>query len=257
MKKQYLLLASLLFGIIFTEIFDQQTAQAADHLNLEEGLPTEVEDAYPVPYQGRELQGVLRYDRTGDGKDHFVVEPRLEYGFAPNWQGRIAIPFEFGSDTADGIGDVEVEVFHNFNTETLKMPAFAVSASAAFPTGADSAGVDPSFKFIATKTLGTGANLDRVHLNLGYSINTSAEEEERGDRISAVVGYSRRLNSETILVTDLAYEQEQEKDQDSLLLEMGVRYQRSPLNVIAIGAGVGLTEDSPDFRVTAGFQRSF
>lgn len=257
MKLPYWHSASWTLGLAAIATFCQSTAFAADHLNLEEGLPIEVEDAYPIPYQGRELQGVFRYERTEDGEDRFVVEPRIEYGFAPNWQARLAVPFQFGSAEEDGIGDVGLEVFYNFNTESLQLPAFAVSVSADFPTGSDSAGVDPTLKVIATKTLGTGANLDRLHVNAAYSYNDQRQDEERRDRFSAVLGYSRRLNPETILLADLVYEQEEEEDKEAFLVELGIRYQRTPLNVLAIGAGVGLSKDSPDFRLTAGFQQSF
>jgi len=241
----------------FALSFGLQTAQAADHFNLEEGLPVEVEDAYPIPYHGRELQGIFRYDRADDGKNIFLIEPRLEYGFAPNWQGRIAVPFEFGSAVEDGIGDVGLEVFYNFNTESLSLPAFAVSVGVDLPTGRDSAGIDPTIKFIATQTLGTGENLDRLHLNLSYRYNDQRQANERSHGFGAVLGYSRRLNSETILVGDLVYEQEKEDGQDALLAELGIRYQRSPLDVLSIGAGVGLTGNAPDFRLTFGIQRSF
>ncbi len=256
MKSLFWLSASLSLGLAATPMSWQKAVQAADHLNLEEGIPIEVEDAYPVPYKGRELQGIFRYERN-NGEDLFIIEPRIEYGFAPNWQGRIAVPFEFGSDIDDGIGDVGVEVFYNFNAEDLSTPAFAVSVGADFPTGEDSAGIDPTVRFIATKTLGTGANLDRLHLNLSYSYNDQSGNDERDHRFGAVLGYSRRLNSETMLLTDVVYEQEEEKGKEALLVELGVRYQLTPLSVLAIGAGAGINKDAPDFRITGGFQYSF
>ncbi len=255
MQKSYTLVYLAIVSLIAT-VFPQ-IATAADHLNLEEGLPTEVEDAYPIPYQGIEVQGVFRYERTGEGEDSFVIEPRIEYGFAPNWQGRIAVPTQFGSAEEDGLGDVGVEVFYNFNTETLNTPAFAVSVGADFPTSEEGAGVDPTVKLLMTKTLGTGANLDRLHVNVGYTYNDARQGGERSDRIQAIAGYSRRLNSETILVTNFVFEQEEEENEDAYILELGVRHQLSPLTVLSIGAGAGLTEDSPDFRITAGFQQSF
>lgn len=252
--KTYFLL-SVSFSLTASITLWQNSVKAADHLNLEEGIPLEVEDAYPVPYQGRELQGVFRYDRQ-NGEDIFIIESRIEYGFSPNWQGRISVPFEFGSGVEDGLGNVGLELFYNFNTESLSTPAFAISVGADFPTGEYSAGVDPTVKFIATKTIGS-SNLDRLHLNLAYTYNDQSKDDERDHSFAATLGYSRRLNSETIMVTDLVYEQEEEENEDSLLLELGVRYQLNPRNVLAIGAGVGLIEDTPDFRITAGFQQSF
>lgn len=168
----FFLCASVLLGFI-TE------AHAADHTNLEEGLPTEVEDAYPIAYKGRELQVQARYERTAAGKNRLVLDPRLEYGFARNWQARINVPFRLGSADKTGSGDIGLEAFYNFNTESLSTPAFAVSARADLPTGKDSHGVDTQFKFIATKTLGAGSRLPRLHLNLIYRHNAQAQATER------------------------------------------------------------------------------
>ena len=250
-------LVRLSFIIAVCGSFSPLNAQASDHLNLEEGLPIEVEDAYPIPYKGLEFQGRFTYERN-HGDDFLGLESRFEYGFAPNWQGRITIPVQFGgSDVSDGLGDVGLEVFYNFNAESLNVPAFALSVSGHFPTSRESKGVDPEIKFIMTKTLGKGANLDRLHLNLAYTRNTDASSNERQDLFQGILGYSRRLGSETLLVTDFVYEQEEEKNTDAYLLELGIRHQVNPLTVFTVGAGAGLTGNSPDFRINLGFQRSF
>lgn len=230
---------------------------AADHTNLEEGLPTEVEDAYPIPYGGLELQTLLRYDRFDGNEGSFRIEPRLEYGFAPNWQTRLTLPLNLGSAEDDDFGDIGVEVFYNFNAESLSLPAFAVSLSADFPTGNDSQGVDPTLKFIATKTLGAGTGFDRLHLNLAYSLNDRPLDGERDDSWQAILGYSRRLSPETIFVADVVAEQEKDEGEEMYLLEAGIRHQVNPLTVLSIGGGAGLAEDSPDFRIVFGWQQSF
>lgn len=253
MRVWTVLLAGSSIGLAITGL-SIDPAAAADHLNLEEGLPTEVEDAYPVPYKGLELQGVFRYERDGY-KDRILLEPRLEYGVAPNAQVRLAVPLSFGNGGINNIEDVGVEVFYNFNAESVTLPAFAVSVGADFPTGPDSSGVDPSVRLLATKTIGN-ANMDRLHLNLGYTQNFGTEVDERSNQFSAILGYSRRLNSDTMLVADFVFEQEDEIDTDAYLLELGVRHEIDPLTVFSAGAGAGLTSDSPDFRVTVGFQRS-
>lgn len=107
-------------------------AHGADHNNLDEGLPTQLDDAYPIEYYGREVQTSLSYERTAESRDLFMVEPRLEFGFAPNWQGTLHVPFEFGSGAAEGIGALGAEALYNFNTEGIWLPAFAVSGRADF-----------------------------------------------------------------------------------------------------------------------------
>jgi hypothetical protein len=231
-------------------------AQAADHVNLEEEIPVQVEDAYPIPYRGREFQGLLRYERTADDKDRFRFEPRLEVGIAPNWQVRLSAPFLVGSAEKTGSGDVGLEAFYNFNTESLRLPAFALSSRFDFPTGPDTEGVDTTVKFIATKSLGESSLLQRLHLNLSWTHNAGRLPTERRDRFAGVLGYSQRVGPDTILVADFVREQEREKDKTANILEGGIRHQLDPLTVLAIGVGAGVGPDSPDVRITLGFQRS-
>ena len=233
------------------------TAHAADHTNLEPGLPLEVEDAYPTGYLNREFQFSGRYERTADGGNQFVLDPRLEYGFARNWQARINVPFILGGGDKRGSGDIGAEVFYNFNTESLKLPAFAASVNLTAPTGRDSSGLDSSFKLIATKSLGYAEKLQRVHLNLTYFNNASARFDERSNGYAAVVGYSQRVGPQTIFLADYARQQQKERNKTSDILEVGLRYQQTPLTALSIGLGAGVSKDSPDFRATLGLQRSF
>jgi hypothetical protein len=48
--------------------------RAADHNNLEPNILAQVEDAYPIPYLGREVQGYTTYDRTRDNKDLLTIK---------------------------------------------------------------------------------------------------------------------------------------------------------------------------------------
>lgn len=232
-------------------------AHAADHSNLEEGLPTEVEDAYPIEYRGREVQGQFRYERTNDGKDRFVLDPRLEFGIARNTQVSISAPFYLGNGDKTGSGNVRLTGLYNFNQESLSTPAFAISGRAEFPTGRDSEGVDTELKLILTKTLGKGSALDRIHLNASWLHNARSLSDERSDLYRVILGYSRRLGPDTILVADFVRQQEMKKGDNSNVLELGIRRQLNPLTTLSVGAGAGIAEQSPDFRFTLGFQRSF
>ncbi len=244
-------------GILASLVFLIPTAWAADHTNLEEGLPVTVEDAIPIAYRGREFQGLFRYQRTDDGEDRFVLEPRIEYGLARNWQAKLAVPFYLGNADRTGSGDVGVEVFRNLNQESLALPAFALSVRADFPTGERSEGIDTTAKLLLTKTLGRTSLLHRLHVNLAWKHNAGARVGERGDRFEGVLGYSRLVGPDTVLVGDYVFEQERVKGREGHVLELGVRRQVTPLTVVALGAGAGLSSESPKFRLTAAFQHSF
>ncbi len=231
-------------------------ASAADHSNLEEGLPTHLEDAYPVAFRGREVQAMFSYERTNESEDRLTIEPRLEVGVARNTQATLRIPFYTGNADRSGSGDVALGALYNFNTETLALPALALAGEAEFPSGKDSHGVDTTLKFIATKTVGS-SGLDRIHLNLAWMHNASSEPDERRDRYVGILGYSRRVNADTILVADYVREEEETEGEAANVVELGLRRQLTPLTVLSVGLGAGFGEDSPDFRVTAGYQRSF
>ncbi len=232
------------------------SVSAADHSNLEEGLPTHLEDAYPVAYRSREVQAMFSYESTSESEDRLTIEPRLEFGVWRNTQVTLRAPFYAGNADRSGSGDIGLGALYNFNTETLVLPAFALAGEAEFPSGKASSGLDSMLKFIVTKSI-TSSGLDRIHLNLAWKHNASAESDERSDRFVGVVGYSRRLNADTILVADYVREEEETKEEAANIVELGVRRQLTPLTVLSLGVGAGLGEDSPGVRITAGYQRSF
>jgi hypothetical protein len=124
------------------------------------------------------------------------------------------------------------------------------------PTGENAEGVDTQLKFIATKTIGD-EHLDRLHLNLTYAHKFDRPDDERSDRYEAILGYSRRLGPDTILVADFVRSEELMEGMESNIVEVGIRQQLDPLTVISIGAGAGIGDDSPDYLITIGIQRTF
>lgn len=231
--------------------------RASDHNNLEENFPTRLEDAYPIDYLGREIQCAFQFTRTGEGKELFLIEPRLEWGFARNWQGTLIVPVQFGSAVRDGLGNVGLEALYNFNTDGIWLPAISISGRADLPTAPDARGVDTTAKLLLTKGLGRTSFLNELHANLAWTHNAAPAEGERENVYSLAVGWSARLNADTVGVIDYVHEQQLEEHRMSNMLEAGIRRQITPRLVLSAGAGVGLTAGSPHFRATFGFQQSF
>jgi len=232
--------------------------RAADHLNLEEGLPVQIEDAYPIGFMGREFQGLARYEHAEDGTDTIIFRPVLEVGVWRNAQVAVESDLIAGNGDRTGSGNVAVHGLYNFNTETLAWPALAIKGGLEFPTGKSAEGVDTTLKFLLTKTVGKSLDsLDRIHFNAAWMHNAEALEDERDDHYMLGLGYSRRVHADAILVVDYIFEQERQEDTDMHLIELGLRYQCTPLSVIAAGIGTGVAEDSPELRATFAFQRSF
>lgn len=233
-------------------------APAADHYNLEEGLPTELADSIPIAYRDREAQGYFRWDHTREGEERFELVPRIEYGLFPNAQLEIEAPYEFGEAVQDDeFKTVGVGLLYNLNQEGLYLPAIAVAGRADLPVGDEEDGVDSTVKLILSKTIGRSAQWHRLHLNAAWKHNSEAADDERDERYVFVVGYDRRMNADTILILDYVREQEQENDREVNLAEAGLRYQITPLTVLSAGIGAGFGEDSPDVRITLGGQHTF
>ncbi|MHB8995081.1 MAG: hypothetical protein ACYC63_07525 [Armatimonadota bacterium] len=230
---------------------------AADHTNLEEGLPVAMEDAYPTAYLNREFQMQAAWERTADGDDQLLLVPAFEFGFARNWQAKIQAPFRVGAGDKRNSGDVRLEAFYNFNQESGSFPAVALAASVDAPTGKDSEGWDTTLKLLLTKSLGRTSLLHRVNLNVDYTNNASRLPDERDDMWRFVAGYMRRVDADTVLLLDYVHEEERAEGETTELAEIGFRRQVTPLRVLVLGASFGLNDESPDWRLTTGLQQSF
>jgi hypothetical protein len=255
MKIKRVTAVPLALAFAFTLVVVALPLSAADHMNLEEGLPLQMEDAYPIAYRGREVQGIFRYGRTRDDKDRFTLAPQLEFGIFPNTELRMQAPFYVGNADRTGSGDIHVAGLYNFNTETIYLPALAVDAEGVIPTGEHNNGFDTTLKLIATKSISSGT--DRIHANLAWDRNAAALEDEREHRYRAIIGYSRRISADWVILADFVRALERKEHEDSNVLELGFRWQVTPLSVISFGAGAGIGRESPLARAVIGFQKSF
>ena len=245
----------LLFGVSWS-LGDQQPALAGP-LNLESGLPLEVEDVYATPFLNREYQGFLRYERSQHDKDTLDVVQRLEFGVWYNTELTVEAPFHFGEGAPDDYGDTSIELLYNFNQETRTVPALALSGTLIAPSGERSEGLDSEVELLLTKTVPGTWDLHRVHLNGGYRFNDDIQEGERSGTYHLVAGYQVRATNELVLLADVFREQDLEEDQAINMIELGGRYRLTPYALLSIGGGVGFGDQSPEARTTAGLQVEF
>jgi len=121
--------------------------------NLEPGLPVELEDAFPIADQTRQIQNTFHYLRTREHQDQFVLSPAIEGFFTPRWLFRVMVPFVFGDverkdlfgrDDRTGSGNPSLEIFHAINPEFGYVPAFAFSVRADFPAARATRGWTPN-----------------------------------------------------------------------------------------------------------------
>jgi hypothetical protein len=235
----------------------------SDQINLDAGLPTRLEDAYPTAWGNREFQLPVRYQRSRQGDNLVQYTPTLEFGPFRNTQLAVAVPLYSGNGDRSGSGNVQVSGLYNFNTEGKFLPALALAGTLTVPTGLRSEGTDYNGRFILTKSfLGT---LNRLHLNVVYFHNSQpgvlaeggALKQERLDRFALLVGYSTRISPQSSLVLDFVREQRRFRGELGSLLEAGIRRQMNPRLVLSAGASAGLGTDADKFTATLGLQHAF
>lgn len=231
---------------------------ASDHANLEENIPTQMEDAYASERGSREFQAVVTY--ADEGSEHRMIYiPTLELGVLPRTQLDLSATFYTGSAERTGSGDVGVELLHNFNAESTVVPATALVVGAGFPAGENSGGVDLTAKLILTKKVFPQATLPHgMHVNLAWTRNAGRDREaERRDLFTWILGFSVTTGKDTTLLMDYVREQMEEKHQEGNLVEAGIRHALGHSYMFTAGAGVGLGADSEDYRLTVSLHYEF
>ena len=233
---------------------------AADHTNLEEGLPVSVEDSFPIGYGKQEVQGVFVYDhlaRNG-GQNFFSFDPRLVVGLFPGFQATFRAPYQVGPDGSNS-GAFNVGGLYQLNKGGPVLPTLALSGGIEVPYGFNPGAVETSLKLIASKPLGNVSENRDIHLNIGWTHNTNPGPDERGDRYSIGVAYAQPFDAKTLFVAAVVGEQELEQRTNRIMFEFGIRHQVSDELVVSAGAGIfritGPSERTDGFRFVVGFQR--
>lgn len=248
----------LALSIAVAVLGTSRRAWPADHTNLEEGLPVEVIDAYPLEYLGREVQVRAQYRYTAEGEHQAILEPRFDVGFPYDGQFALKAPLitRFGENgTEFDLGRMSFDFLYNFNQETLTVPALALVMGVEAPDTQVGGSFDPLGRMVVTKMIPGSALWQRLHLNASFQGNVDRAEDERAWGYLLAVGYDVRLSATMIGVIDAVRDQPLRDGPASNFGEMGVLVQIEPLLAIALGGGAGASDEG-DFvtRGTAGFQ---
>jgi hypothetical protein len=206
-------------------------AIANDHNNLDSDRPLSFEDAESIGFGEQSLEFgssvVFPENRSVGGEFSFeylngvILNGHMIIGIEPSVGGRVD-----SEDTDFDIGNLSVGFFYNFNREYDSVPAFAVRADAALPTGNDASGVDFRLRGIASKSVG---QYDRLHLNLDLEVKTDPDSEDRSVIPGLILGYS----------TPLGYPRSFDR---TFLAELGVLAGENVNGGVVIRTGVGLRQ---------------
>ena len=238
--------------------------RGGDALALSSFLPVTLEDAYPS--DSLKLKPYLLYERNTDdarGANLLQIAPRAELPIDAAHRAGLTLtaPYRVGNASSSGSGDYQLGVLYRFTDDHGGdgiLPALALRAQAAQSYGAGAHPVETTLRFVATKSLGELQTAPRLHLNVSW-MHLAGERaaDDRINRYSWGIGSSLLIGPATAFVADFFREQGSTRGENSSLLEAGIRHAVSDKAVLALGAGAGLGDDSPDFRLLAGFEFSF
>lgn len=214
---------------------------ALDHDNLDPNRPLQVEDAYPIPEGEIALESGVRVNDRREGRTRFAFQPQILYGVSRNTQIEIQSDLFTESATVVGpnrSGDLRLGVLYNFNTETLTLPALAMSLELDVPTGVQSKGVDTKVTGILTRSVGRL----RFHINGGYTVLGSPQYQERSGMYRFVaaasypIGYPYRFR-ETLIIDIYTRQSDLLGQSNHTGIEVGLRHQLSSRIVLDGGLG--------------------
>ncbi|MBI4556133.1 MAG: hypothetical protein HY706_00995 [Candidatus Hydrogenedentes bacterium] len=230
--------------------------------------PTELQPAGPLTPGTFEVQEKLKYDAYDDYEAE--AETSVEYEVTRKLAVRLFGAVERG-EKYDIEGDLKLRLKYVLNPDAERAPIAAVTLEGAFPVGHDNDGIDVDLRLRLTNRLSGENDRHAFHLTLSgkyvgdedvahdgiRDIFRKDREDARKFLFMAVPGYTFDLTPQTTLVADVAYKQLAEKGADATLLELGVKHNLGKSTTLALGAGLGLGDDAPDWTARAGIQFRF
>lgn len=110
---------------------------------------------------------------------------------------------------------------------------------------------------LITKQFGGDETKDQIHFSTTYLRNAADAAGERENRGYVLVGYSRLLSPQTLLVADVFGEWDQMHDEESNLIEVGVIQAINDKLKLGAGIGTGIGDESPHLTATLGVEYDF
>ena len=255
-------------GILFTLLFSvaaaaqesEETTVVTETTRTGYDLvsPLYLEDADPVPQGQLDLRFRFEWstddDQDVDGDDDFVLGQGLYWGFAPNWELSLAVPFNVGdgdnkSDGVrgfDGNGDATVGISWRFYEQSGYVPAMALQAKVRHKTGYRSSGCDGEARLVLTNEYDSGI---RSHVNIGVETEDSVWHRLP---VFVVIGMDGPLCADGAVRWIVDYfhiNAEYLNGSNSNVLELGYEWQMSERHKWGLTGQFGLDdhEETPDF----------
>jgi hypothetical protein len=210
----------------------------ADVMNLNEFMPTRMEDSKGTQAGALEFQ--LASDFQKEDQDNLIFRENIRYGVSDRLQLEgLANQFSGGDERSNG----EFQLGGQY----VVIPQLGVSPMIAFPTGKGEDGIDTHLRFNNSYTLSGSPNSPRaqLHLNIDWAHNEKPKSDERDNHYLYVVGVSYKYNDSGAVLLDILREEEELKDEEQNIFEVGTQYDIGRDYMVGLGAGVGFGDESP------------
>lgn len=232
--------------LVVTLIFSPLTY--SDVMNLNEFVPTHLEDASPVDEHSTIFQLSCQFEK--EDKDDVTWRPDIRYGLTKRIQLEVLTDIISGGDENQS-GETKAGVLYQVNESSNAFPVLSLNPVAQIPTGKHSRGTDLGMKFLLTSTIsGTQKKPEaQLHLNYEYLNNASRRPRERAGEFLFAFGYSRRIRQNMALVIDYYHEADTPQDRDEDFFEAGIHQQAGEKLYFSLGAGVDVGSAKPHWTV--------
>lgn len=227
----------------------------ASIMDLNEFMPTRMEDASVTPIKEIDFQASARYE---DASEATTFRPNIRYGLVKRVHLEVANDMIRGPKTAEKNSGQTIAGFQwHFNDQDDWVPAFAFEPQFTFPTGKNMDGIDPSARLNMTYTLaGTLTEpVGQFHLNYKWEHNSSRQKDENKVGKLLIFGYSQRLGTTSALIGNFNHEKEVFSGKTINEFELGWTKECFKDTFLGLGAGIDIQDGY--FSSTLAIQKTF
>ena len=161
-------------------------------------------------------------------------------------------------DTRNGHGGLAAgAVEYQINNQTATLPAIMVEGVYDLPYGPAHGPPEYHLLAVATKFLCSSEQAPRLDLEVTMGHIDTPARQERRDRFSLGIAYSRLLDASDALVVDAVHQQQRAVRKQANFIDVGLNREIIPTVLLGVGVGAGIAQQSPAFRVFLGVKWSF
>ena len=229
---------------LFLILISYQTLSYADLMNLNDYMPTRLEDASPIDKDSWDIQQSIQLEKNNE--DVVTHRTSIRYGVNEHLQFE-AQGTHLSGDDERGSGETLINALYQFNRSENYLPEVSFGTNFILPTGKSNEGLDYAVKTNFTTTLsGTSDNpIMQIHLNVQIQHNQKPHASDRIDQGFYALGISRLIGKYSSIVADLLYEEKSDKKSEHLILEVGLHQHLGKEYYLGLGVGRGYERYHP------------